>query len=263
MAKVVCVMPYFDRQYQLDKTLHTMALSEHDDFSVVIVDDGSPKDIVLPKLPFDVHIIKLTEKTWTNCAPVYNFGFRCALWKKPDIIIIQSPECYHVGNVISYADKHVTDSNYVAFGCFRLNEETTFSEHDILELSTSHNYGVGSEQDKDDLAWWNHPVHNEVPQYWCTAISAKNLVKLNGIDERFGHGYAYEDGYFVHQVENLGLRIDITDYPFVVHQWHERSLPAELEGKVNPNVALYEELMKDDNYKAQHHITPDLVWSGN
>jgi hypothetical protein len=122
---------------------------------------------------------------------------------------------------------------------------------------------VGSEWDKDDNAWWNHPIYNEVPQYWGTAITARNLVKLNGIDERFAHGYAYEDGYFVHQVENLGLRIDITAYPFVVHQWHERGLPAELEGKPNPNVPLYEELMKDDNYRAQHHITPDLVWSGN
>jgi glycosyltransferase involved in cell wall biosynthesis len=263
MARIVVCMPYFDRQFQLDKTLATIAKSRHTDFSVVIVDDNSPRDIVRPYLPFKVDIIKLREKSWTNCAPVWNIGFAKALSYNPDIIVLQSPECYHVGDLISNAEKIVTDRNYLAFGCFRLNEKTTFSKHDIFKLAASHNYGVGSEWDEDDNAWWNHPIYNEVPQYWGTAISARNLVNLNGIDERFAHGYAYEDGYFVHQVKNLGLRIDITAYPFVVHQWHERGLPAELEGKPNPNVLLYEELMKDDNYRAQHHITPDLVWSGN
>lgn len=263
MAKIVIVMPYFDRQYQLNKTLSTIATSKHDDFRVVIVDDNSPNDIVLPEVGFPIEIMKIKGKNWTNCAPVWNYGFNRALSFNPDIIILQSAECYHVGDILTHAECDVTAGNYLAYGCFRIDKETTYKEHDIMELSTTHNFAVGAvEGNIGECAWWNHPIYNRVPQYWCTAISAGNMIMLNGVDERFAYGYAYEDGYFQHQVENLRLEIEITDYPFVVHQWHDHIYPEKLVGKVNPNVKIYEELMKDNNYKAQHLITPDLTWSG-
>ena len=258
-------MPYYDRQYQLDITLmslYTQTL-DHSDFNVIIIDDGSPNDIVIPNLPFEVEVHKLGNKSWTNVAPVYNIGFEYALRKKPDIIIIQSPECYHVGDVLEYARHKITDYNYIAFGCFRIDKETTFSNHDILKLSNT-THCVSSEDFKNgDNAWWNHPVYNRVPQYWCGAISTRNLVKLNGIDERFSYGYAREDGYFVHQVKNLGLDIEITDHPFVVHQWHEHIVPDDAERLVRRNTEIYDELMGDDNYRSQHIITPNLSWHGN
>jgi glycosyltransferase involved in cell wall biosynthesis len=259
MSKICVVMAYYDRQLQLNKTLGSIALTRHRDFSVVIVDDGSPEDIVLPELPYKVQVLKLRNKRWTNCAPVYNTGFIHALTLDPDIIIIQSAECYHVGDVLSCAHMNITSRNYIAFGCFRLDKETTFREHDIKKLSNTQITVSDINLAEGDCAWWNHPIYNRVPQYWCAAISSKNLVILNGIDERFAHGYAYEDGYFVHQVENLGLKIDITDSPFVVHQWHERHFPQQLDGKVNPNVELYERLMKNSVYRAHHTLTPNLT----
>ena len=253
------VIPYYDRQYQLDKTLTSLTESSYNDFNVVIVDDDSLADIILPILPYHVDVIKLGNKTWSNVAPVYNIGFKYALRKNPDIIIIQSPECYHVGDVLSYANKNITDKNYIAFGCFRIDKETTFKEHDIKTLSST-NYCVSSADFKDgDNAWWNHPIYNAIPQYWCAAISTDNLIKLNGIDERFSYGYAREDGYFVHQVKNLGLKIEITDYPFVVHQWHDHIMPDNAEILVRKNADLYEILMKDDNYRSYHILTPNLL----
>lgn len=264
MSKIVIVIPYYERQYQLNKTLQTMAQSEHKDFSVVIVDDNSPNDIHLPSLPFQVEVIKLCERTWTNCGPVYNIGFNAALKKNPDIIMLQSPECYHVGDVISHADEYVEEDNYIAFGCFQIDKETTFKDHDILKLSQECYYKVDGENGGLGFTgWWNHPDIFPLPQYWCAAISARNMVKINGIDERFAHGYAYEDGWFVEQIKKMGLRIDITDYPFVVHQWHPREMPKNVPKLVEDNVALYKRLMRQPDYRSEHHITPDLQWSGN
>jgi len=256
-------MPYYDRQLLLEKTLATMTQSAHDDFSLVIVDDCSPIDIRLPNVPFQVEVIKLHKRQWTNCGPVYNIGFNAALLKNPDIIIIQSPECYHVGDVISHVNDNIAEDNYIAYACFRLDKETTLREHDIMEVSKTDVRATRDPGGMGENSWYNHSVYFPQPQYWCAAITVKNLVKINGIDERFAHGYAIEDSWFMDQVRRAGMRIDIVDYPFVVHQWHNRIYPKNTLQMVKDNTALWERLLKTDEYKSIHHITPNLTWNGN
>jgi len=73
------VMAYYNRQAQLTRTLISMSESKYRDFNVVIVDDCSPEDIVLPELPFEVKVIKNKEK-YINSVPVFLFsipGFIC------------------------------------------------------------------------------------------------------------------------------------------------------------------------------------------
>ena len=263
VKKVVIVMPYHERQYQLDKTLETIGKSWYKNFSVIIMDDGSREKVVLPTLSYDARVIRLKDKIWTNCAPVYNYGFIEAIKEGADIIIIQSAECYHVGDVISYAGENCKKDNYIAFGCFRLDKETTFKEHNIDKLSKENNFMVNSDNGGNGQnAWWNHPVYSRLPQYWGAAITAENLRKINGIDERFAYGYAFEDGCFLKQIENLGLRIDITDYPYVVHQWHGldegRQAVMSVPALYNRNRKLYLELIESDIIRAEHCITPDL-----
>ena len=259
LKKICIVMAYYDRQYQLDKTLQSFSESKHDNFSVIIVDDHSPQEIVLPELTFDVTILKTPPHKWTNCCHVYNRGFVYAQSMEHDIIVIQSPECYHVGDVLMHINDNVKDDNYIAYGCFQIDKDTTFSEHDIISLSetnlfrvTANNGGLGQN------AWWNHTVYQPLPQYWCTALTADNMRSINGIDERFATGYAVEDGYFLWQVEKLGLDIQIVDYPFVVHQWHDRLLPEGVPELVKKNQRLYDNLIKQDTYRSHHCITPDL-----
>lgn len=268
MKKICIVMPYYDRQFQLTKTLNTIAESKHNNFSVVMVDDNSPQDFVLPKLPYEVDIIKLTKKTWTNVSPVYNYGFLRALEKKPDIIFIQSPECYHVGDVLTHADRHTKDDNYIAYGCFQIDKETTFAEHDIMRLSTKNAFKVdGDNKGQGVNAWWNHSVYSPIPQYWGAALSVNTLKKVNGIDERFAYGHAFEDGWFLYQLGNMGIKIEIVDYPFVVHQWHSRiwanrnAVKAKQKNDtafVDRNKELYLALRETKEYRSQHFITPDL-----
>ncbi len=67
--KIVIVMTYYERQFQLNKTLLSLLNSEHKDFEVVIVDDASPSDILLSKLPYSATVIKIKDKKWTNPEP--------------------------------------------------------------------------------------------------------------------------------------------------------------------------------------------------
>lgn len=261
---ITIVMAYYDRQEQLNKTLLSLCNSLYKDFNVVVVDDDSPSDIVLPSLPYEVHIIKLRNKTWHNAAPVFNTGFAYALnKKKADIIIIHNPECYHVGDVLSYANNHVNDRNYISFGCFMLSKEDSYRDIDVVELSRKNNF-ITFMDDRGDWtnpvsSWGNHPTIDPVAFHYCSAITADNLRKINGFEERFSYGVAFEDDYLVRQIKNMGLAIEITTYPFVVHQWHTSNIRRSMVGELwDINQKILHQLIPQKLYKAQHLITPDL-----
>lgn len=252
------VMAYYMRNRQLIKTLDSFTKSEYKDFNVIIVDDCSPEDIVLPEYPFEIIIKKLREKSWNNSSIVFNMGFSIALAGNPDIVMIHNPECYHIGDVLSYASK-VTDDKYISFGCYGINEVTTFSDHDINKVIAKDNHIakiVGWDW-KIINGWYNHPTIDPMGYHYCSAITAKNLCKLNGFEERFIDSFSFEDEYLVRQVENLGLKIEITTHPFVVHQWHS-SLRNDNRALWDNGAKLYNELIKKKEYRAKHIINEDL-----
>jgi glycosyltransferase involved in cell wall biosynthesis len=253
--RIAIVCTYFQRQFQLNKTLLSIAKSSHKDFEVIIVDDCSPDDIILPEVDFKVTVIKMKDKTWTNPEPAYNIGIIEALKGNPDIIILQNAECYHEGDILTNAQR-ITSENYISFGCYCLNEETTFKEHNISEVIQSSNIGA---VDNGQNAWYNHPVFRPVGYDFCSAITADNLRKLNGYDERFSLGCAYGDDYLIERVRMLGLKIEITEYPFVVHQWHY-SNPGHPDHELlcKRNAELLKQLVPENKYKAIHLMTPDL-----
>jgi GT2 family glycosyltransferase len=249
MPKLSIVCTYYQREKQLLKTLESFRQYNYD-FDVVIVDDNSPDDIQLPELPFEVTIIKLREKNWINPAPTFNLGFEYALKSNPDIIIIQNAECYHVGDVVGYALKHVTEINYISFACYSLGKGEGV---DLKKLNKYPATGNG------DSAWYNHSRYRPLALHFCNAISTSNLRKLNGFDERFAMGLGYEDDFLVYQVKLLGLKIQIVDNPFVFHQYHYDVKAFDFDQALyNSTSALCQELKRERKYKAEHTITPDL-----
>jgi hypothetical protein len=257
---ITIVMAFQDRHEQLHKTLQTYTQSIYKDFNVVIIDDCSKEDIDqsgFDKLPFKIDVTKIKEKNWYNPCVVFNMGFNRALEYKPDIIMITSPECYHVGDVISYATT-VTDKNYLSFACFKVNKDIA---DDIFTLIENNNHIIKYNQDgtwSESGAWGNHSVHDPIAINYACAITVGNLVKINGFDERFAHGVSFEDEYLVTQIKRLGLTINIIDYPFVVHQWHPSWMTIDRVPelwKVNSQVI---HSIGEGEYRAKHFITPDL-----
>lgn len=245
---ITIMIAYINRPQQLDKTLKSLLQYNPEEFNVVIIDDGSLDDIILPKLPFEVKVIKLKDKTWLNPVIAFNTGFIEALKSKPEFIIMQGVDCYHHGDLISYV-KNMDENTYVSFGCYSLGEG------DDLEQPVAFN-NVPAKHN-GERAWYNHPVYKPVGYNFCSAISTKNLIKLNGFDEQFKDGNAYEDNYFLHQIEKLGLKLVITADPIVFHQYH----PAlnKPPNATNKNKALFNQLSKGNDYRAKHILTPDLV----
>ena len=244
MITIVCT--YLSRQAQLEKTLDSLRRYNPNDFILIIVDDGSPEDIVLPELSYQVDIIKLKDKTWHNTCVPFNIGLKKALSYNPEIVIIQNAECLHSGDILSEAAK-VEDDNYLSFACYSLAKgETPAVEKQNKAASFN-----------DESSWYNHSVYRPFGFHFCCAITADNIRKLNGFDERLADGVAYEDNMFLHQIHNLGLRIDFIDDPMVYHQWHDR--PYEItEELIKRNYTVFTELQKGSEYRAIHTITPDL-----
>jgi hypothetical protein len=90
-------------------------------------------------------------------------------------------------------------------------------------------------------------------------MSADNMRKLNGLDERFMHGRNCDDNDLVRRILNLGLKTIITDehQPMVVHQWHPPSARHEL-GVINERVYGQIRGNEPNNYRAQHILTEDF-----
>jgi glycosyltransferase involved in cell wall biosynthesis len=254
--RIAIIMTYVNREWQLRRTLETMIKSEHNDWSVIIADDG--KELLQISGYPHVHVLPIIGKTWINQLPAYNMALKYAIDKlHPDIIVIQNPECYHVGDVLKYASENVTEGNYLTFSAFSLDKEMTYqNKQDLNAIIESNNHIVKTD---GGIGWYNHPVHRPVGYEFCAAISVNNMIMLNGYDERMAYGIAYDDDYMLWRVKTLGLKVEIVERPFVVHQWHEPANEHPDKGKlVAKNLAIFNTLRMQGQFRAEHLITPDL-----
>lgn len=234
----VVVIAYYNRKELLDKTLETI------NAPVIVVDDGSDT----PPTTATITITK-EEKYWLSDASIpFNRGIEKALAMGADIIILQNAECYHVGDIIGHAEANLTDKNYISYPCFSLSKDSN-----LIKEMTENERAV---QFNGDSGWYNHIKYRPTYYHFCAAITANNIRKLNGFDERFSHGVAMADEDFVRRVTELGLKKEIPYFPYVVHQWHYNGVdPYEKKELYEKNIALAKTL---SGYRAQHEITKDF-----
>jgi glycosyltransferase involved in cell wall biosynthesis len=179
--KAVILMTYLNRPESLQWTLKSFLKYDPKDFEVLIIDDNSTEDIKLPDLPYNVRVIKFTTEPWVHIYTcLLNMGFFYAMDNDPDVIVMQHSECYHAGDILAKA-KTITDDQYISFGCYSLGKDETPESYEILDRACTMD---------GQRSWYNHPVIRPVGYNFCSAITAKNLIKLNGFDERFKDGCA-------------------------------------------------------------------------
>lgn len=218
------VMAYHNRRQQILHTLTTISNSKYKNFEIVIVDDFSNEenninDIKETFSNLNINLIKMqdevSEKWYRNPCIPYNIGFMKSNGNK---IIIQNPECCHMGDIISYTAENLNDDNYLSFHCYatgineseliRKNKEIVFHEKTLKQSK------------KDESKWYNHKTYRPASYHFCTALTRKNLARLNGFDERYALGHNCDDDDFIARVKRLPLKIDFVDQPFVIHQYH-------------------------------------------
>ena len=119
---VVICMAYHNRETQLLNTLESF--QDYKDIEVVIVNDSEP--LGLKHYNFSIQEIRIKNKSWANPGVNFNIGFGYALESEPDAVIIQNPECYHVGDVVGTVREKLTDRNYLSFACYSLGERRRY-----------------------------------------------------------------------------------------------------------------------------------------
>ncbi|MDA3616416.1 glycosyltransferase family 2 protein [Polluticaenibacter yanchengensis] len=220
------VTAYFNRKKLLIRTLESLKDAYGKvNFEMIVVDDGSKEDERLDDLlsiyPFlKVCRIEPNEKWYSNPCIPFNKGFELA---KGDKIILQNPECYHFHNILEYVDQNLKQNEYLSFGCFSLDKESTdsaslvFDRNKIDNLIKSNPNTVTVD---GGLGWYNHSKYRPASFHFCTAMMAEDLVDLGGFDPRFALGHGFDDDDLIFRIRLKGMKVIFVDDKIVLHQNH-------------------------------------------
>jgi GT2 family glycosyltransferase len=230
--KISIVTSYYNRKRQFINTLKTIKLSKQiDNLELIVVDDGSSDEHKLNDIINEYPFVKLIriepkDKWYVNPCIPFNKAIKEATG---DIIVLQNPECLHVGDILSNIVDNLNDDNYITYSVYSVDYGITlnlqsynFENEDVFNtiknrLTPFNNQNYVSE---GVCCWYNHSLYRPLSYHFISAISKKNMDKLNGFDERFAHGIGFDDDEFLYRVKLLGLNVQIIDEPFGVHQWH-------------------------------------------
>lgn len=219
------VMPYFNRRGLLLKTL--AGFEGHSEFEVIIVDDASSQkvDDVPPLFSFPIKVVRIEPKAKKHvnpCVP-FNIGIRES---SGDKIILQNPECTHVGGILEYVDETLIDGDYISFACYSLGPmETSRALAPNFDINTL----VKSLRNQScDVvgginSWYNHSVLRPKAYHFISAITRKDLYDLNGFDERYANGSGWDDDDLIRRIRLKGMNVRIVDDPYSVHLFHSRN----------------------------------------
>ena len=250
------VMGYYNRKKQIINTLNYFEKTyQNYNYEVIIVDDNSTiehaLDDILVNYSFTIKYIKISKEEKGNrinpCIP-YNKGIRESSGK---IIILQNPECIHVGNLLKFLKNNLNSHDYLAFSCYNcFSKELTDELLDNPKLINDIDYN-----NRNKNQWYNHPRYRPVHYHFCAAMMNDNMKILGGFDERFSKGHSYDDNEILLSIEkNLKLNIKTIppDYGLVIHQWHSRDSEnrfsnTEFQNLVNYNKILYSSYLYNHN----------------
>tara|TARA_B110000967_G_C18887249_1_gene564844 strand:+ start:284 stop:3280 length:2997 start_codon:yes stop_codon:yes gene_type:complete len=238
--KISIVMAYYNRKSQTLETLKNfekMYASKYN-FEVIIVDDNSndknrlEEDI--KQFTFSINLITISKdekNNRINSCSVYNKGFNEA---QGEIIIIQNPECIHMGNIFDYIEQNFSYDKYLSFPCYNSNNyevnEYIYKNYENLNILNIENKTKHFNEDinvKNWPKWYQHPETYNKNLHFCTAIYKEYLQMIGGFSECFKDGVCYEDDDILFKIKNI-LKLDIVAVPIndnvgVVHLFHGRS----------------------------------------
>lgn len=240
------VMGYFNRFELLDFTIQSISETKHSDYEVIVVNDFSADDqnpdLLTKKYPnTNIRVIHMSDvyetKTYMNPCIPYNVGFSKA---QGDKIIIQNPECCHMGDVITYVEENLTNDEYMSFHCYASTQE------DLPKIRNGQPITfLNPRIPSAGGCWYNHKKYRPKSLHFTTAITRDRLADLNGFDERFAQGNSYDDNEFIRRVENL-LPVKYVESPYVIHQFHPKIVPANRQVVMNTNKQLLEHIQKNE-----------------
>lgn len=252
--KVSIVMANYNRRKLLINSLKSIQYYNKDrDIEVIIVDDASSKQESIIDIPdlFSIPIVVIPitkeEKHWTYDGIPFNIGFSYA---RGELIIIQNPENFHVGDIVAYAQKYIRKNIFLSFALYSMNQADT---DNLYKKAISKNILQGEKVLKiisplvgrkevwtdGDTCWYNHSLHQPAGHHLISAILKTDLEELGGFDERYAHGFAYSDFELRERMKKKGMITKIVDYPFAIHQRHELSAYIKMAKEFRANAEMF------------------------
>lgn len=240
--KISIVMAYYNRKPQTLQTLkgfERMYAGKYN-FEVVIVDDNSndenrlEEDIKQFTFSINLIVISAEEKgDRINPCIAYNRGFSEA---NGEIIMIQNPECYHVGDIIGHTLTNLGEQDYYSYSCFSANspeitEEMINSQNPKHMINDDSFLSRNIYDETSQMNWYNHLTDiahggRQTYYHFCSAIYKSKLDLIGGFDKRFANGYCFDDDELILSIKyilKLNMKIINTDNCFVIHQYHIRN----------------------------------------
>jgi len=216
------VMAYYTRWPQCRMTLRSLELSKQKhNLEVIIIDDGTideehiikREQILEFSFPIYVHHIPASIKNWKCPVIPFNYGLRLT---RGDWVIIQNPECCHVGDICDFVltscdpDEYHTLSVCVSPST-RVNDQISESMGKVDQLLSFD-------------TWYNHPVHNAWALHFCSAIHKNNLQKIGGFNNSMKEGIDWDDNEFLERDKRVVSKVNIWNpsdsHCFCIHLWH-------------------------------------------
>lgn len=80
--------------------------------------------------------------------------------------------------------------------------------------------------------WYNHPIHNNRPYHFLSAVSRKDLIKIGGFDPIFKDGLWYDDDDFLNRIAKVSKVENVnSDQVFGIHLYHEMGSADQMNQK--------------------------------
>jgi glycosyltransferase involved in cell wall biosynthesis len=262
------VMAYHNRRNLLINTLRSIWYYNQgkDDFEIIIADDGSDEKHRIEDLPrifpqLKLYIIRLDPKYKHHLNPciTYNTAFN---FIKGDIVLYQNTECLHVGDILGVVRANSKRGTHNTFSVYsvnqylqdKINKLTVFDKVSIRRAILPM-VGFREKWTDGDVCWYNHSSYRRAYGSFIWSMMRSDLEDMNGFDERYAHGFAYDDAEFTIRIGRKRMFIRYCDDPFAIHQYHTPSDYNKMWKQAEVNKNLYHNFtMKEPGYRAKHNV---------
>lgn len=239
-GKISIVMSYYNRDKQLVRTLQSINDSAYDKskIEVIIFDDKSDKEPLIINTAEYQYSIKLIYnefddfKKYINSCNSYNRAMR---YITGEFVIIQNPECFHIGDVISHAVNKLKEdkNNYIAYACWSTGSDNLSKELFNVRKNPSAVKNIVDNRWPELVGyppelkgWYNESSIIPHCYHFGVALSHEKLDIIGTFDTNYGTLLGFDDVELTSRIlfQN-STNVIIPDHNYslmVVHQDHAK-----------------------------------------